>query len=196
MFGGQLIQETCLQRGTMSSRVNKYFNKFFSSLLLCGIMCDSNMPCNSYSYTSDDGTCSLAFLKKDQFMEKEVQDADNTNIFLNGNTKKADVDHFTSILEGLFYVGCYNYSSSFPQDLELGNEITSSVMTLRQCIKHCRGLGKSYGALDKGRCWCSDLWPLESLQMSDSLCPDKCRGEPGAGWTCGGWWRISVYSLH
>ena len=46
------------------------------------------MPCNSYSYTSDDGTCSLAFLKKDQFMEKEVQDADNTNIFLNGSTNK------------------------------------------------------------------------------------------------------------
>ena len=78
----------------------------------------------------------------------------------------------------MFYVGCYN---CHPNDtvtpwitLGLTNKQQAPSMTLGKCIKHCRGHGQRFVALDKGGCFCSDKWPQERLKLLDSLCLDKC----------------------
>ena len=106
---------------------------------------------------------------------------------------------FINISEKMFYVGCYN---CHPNDtltpwitLGLTSKQQSPSMTLGKCIKHCRGHGQKFVALDYGMCWCLNKWPHEPLKLSDSHCKRKCIGEQAASWTCGGGWRASVYSI-
>ena len=112
---------------------------------------------------------------------------------------------FANISERLSYIGCYKFNNeeecpcTFNQDLGLTNKLdtwdSGTKMTIGKCVRHCRGLGTSFAAIDKWICFCMNKWPLESLKESNSLCPDKCTGEPEARWNCGGFWRVSVYSI-
>ena len=44
--------------------------------------CDINMPCNAYHF--DLGICSLAFLKKNQFINVKDPDEEIESIYING----------------------------------------------------------------------------------------------------------------
>ena len=165
--------------------------------------CDTNMPCNAYNF--DSGICGLAFILNTDFFG----DVHDKTVYLNGNCQApAPIFLFANISERLSYIGCYKFHNedtndcspcTFNPNLGLNNALDTrdppDTMTIGKCVRHCKGLGSSFAAIDKFICFCMNKWPLESLKVSNSLCPDKCIGETGARWNCGGFWRVSVYSI-
>uniref|UniRef100_A0A1B6JWP9 Uncharacterized protein n=1 Tax=Homalodisca liturata TaxID=320908 RepID=A0A1B6JWP9_9HEMI len=89
------------------------------------------------------------------------------------------------------YVGCYN---DFNNHIFKAHKTTlDKTNTPRRCLNYCWQLGFKYSGVEYGReCLCGDDKPDSSFLVSGDECSITCSGDQLE--TCGGNWRLAVYS--